>query len=248
MTTRRSSAPAACGRGAGGSSRRAPARREPRQHRLAHEARRDRAPLRRGLLGEQRRALAGARHHVGDVALAEVALQRLPGRGERRQVRHQRGELDLDEVDDGGADRRDDGRRQRRRRGQVEDAAAQLVFVGMHRHDLGEAETAQFLEHGVDGVIAEAGQQRRRHGQHAVGAGGEPVGRVQQRQRAGVAGGDAAGAVDAEVMEDRRAARRARGWPPWGRRRGSGGSRGRARRRCPATRAARPGRRPPAAA
>ena len=100
------------------------------------------------------------------------------------------------------------------RGGQVEDAAAQLVLVGMHRDDLGEAETAQLLEHGVDGVVAEAGQQRRRYGQHAVGAGSQPIGRVQQRQRARVAGGDAAGAVDAEVMEDRRPRRRARARPP----------------------------------
>ncbi len=179
------------------------ARRQPRQDRLAHGAGRDGVALRRGPLREQRRALARARDGEGRRAAVEVQLRGLPRRGQRGQVLEERRELDLDEVHDGGADRRDERRRGVAGGGEVDDLTPQVVLVAVHRDDLVVAEAAELLDDGAHRVLAEPGEQRRRDDEHVAAA--ERAGRVGHGERPRRAGADAGGAVDAQVVEHVRA-------------------------------------------
>ncbi len=90
-------------------------------------------------------------------------------------------------------------------RGRRDDLVAQGVFEGVDRAHLGKAGFGERVAHaGGRDALAEAGEERRRHGQRD---GAEALGvgrRGGETQRAGLADGDAAGAVDAEVVEHRR--------------------------------------------
>ncbi len=146
------------------------------------------------------------------------------------------------------AERGDDRPRQlvaRWRAGPSPSARARFVRAPP-RAKLGAAELAQDLPCGLDrDALAEPGRQRRWHGEHdrtevaAVDV-GEVVDRALEVERTGVTDRDAAGAVDAQVVQHAWVARRAPASPSWGRRSRSAGSRGSGRRRRRASCARRP--------
>ena len=203
------------------------------------QPRRDDVALRRGPLREQLAALRRARDDVRHVGVRQVALQRRPRRGERRDGCEQRREPQLDKIDDGGADRREQRQLRVATCRALHHGGAQRRLVAVRPSRPWRSPSRAARPGPRPGVPAEAGEQRGGHGEQAARRRRQLAGGIEQRERAGGAGGDARRAVHAQVVAAPTAGRRAPGWRRWGRRPGSDGSPCRGRRRRRATTAAR---------